>query len=126
MCVPGLEPTCWPREPLPGSPPPPATFTHIRVCYEVRPFPRLLPTSPSSKSCSSLPPHLFHLGISALQVLPDVLHVCELGLCGADTAEDAQLEATLSILPLVGAPSRAPAHGTVSYLSLAPLQIQGR
>lgn len=28
------------------------TFTHIRVCYEVRPFPRLFPTSLPSKSCS--------------------------------------------------------------------------
>lgn len=110
------------------------TFTHIRVCYEVRPFPRLFPTSLPSKSCSVFQPqfpflrplHLFHFGISAPQVLPDVLHVCELGLRGADTAEDTQLEATLSILPLVGAPSRASSHRTIAYLFLAPLQIQGR
>ena len=35
------------------------------------------------------------------QVLPDVLRLCQHGLCLADTAAHAQLEATLQILPLV-------------------------
>lgn len=39
--------------------------------------------------------------VCVLQVFPDVLHVCELGLCSADTAEDSKLEASLQVLPLV-------------------------
>lgn len=71
------------------------------------PPPCLFPPSPVSSSSlgfsisqrpASASPESF-----AFQVLPHVLHVCELGLCGADAAEDTELEATLSILPLVGA-----------------------
>lgn len=50
---------------------------------------------PSSLSLP-LPPSLL------LQVLPHVLHVCEPGLCPADSSQDAKLETSLSILPLVG------------------------
>lgn len=32
-----------------------------------------------------------------------MLHVCQPGLCGSDTAEDPQLAPTLPLLPLVGA-----------------------
>lgn len=37
------------------------------------------------------------------QVFPDVLHVRELGLCSSDAPQDTKLEATVQILPLVGA-----------------------
>lgn len=60
-----------------------------------------LPASP----CISVSPG----GLSVFQVLLDVLHVRELGLCSTDAAEDAQLEAPLSILPLVGAMCPLPA-----------------
>lgn len=65
--------------------------------------------SPFSLSFPFCAPCLcFTSGLLELQVLPDVLHVCELGLRGADAVEDAQLEATLSLLPLVGAPPPLP------------------
>lgn len=44
------------------------------------------------------------LGLFA-QVFLDVLHVREPGLCSADASENTKLEATLQILPLVGATS---------------------
>lgn len=36
-----------------------------------------------------------------LQVFPHVLHVCELGLCSSDAAENSKLEASFQVLPLV-------------------------
>lgn len=41
--------------------------------------------------------------VCVLQVLPDVLHVCEPGLCPSNAAEDSQLETPLQVLPLVSA-----------------------
>lgn len=41
------------------------------------------------------------LSLCLLQVLPDVLHVCEPGLRPADAAEDSELETSLQVLPLV-------------------------
>lgn len=38
-----------------------------------------------------------------MQVLSDVLPVCEPGLCCADTPEDSQLAAPVQVLPLVSA-----------------------
>ena len=38
------------------------------------------------------------------QVLPDVLPLCQPGLCRSDAAPHAQLETTLQVLPLVGSP----------------------
>lgn len=78
---------------------------------------------PQSQFLRLLPLKLFHPGSLRMQVLPDVLHVCELGLCGADAAEDAQLEAALSILPLVGGPSPPLPTGPQSYHFLAPPQV---
>lgn len=37
-----------------------------------------------------------------LQVFPDVLHVCELGLCPSDAAQNTKLETSFQVLPLVG------------------------
>lgn len=36
-----------------------------------------------------------------LQVFPHVLHVCEFGLCRSNSTQNAQLETTIQVLPLV-------------------------
>lgn len=36
-----------------------------------------------------------------LQVFPHVLHVCEFGLCCSNSTQNAQLETTIQVLPLV-------------------------
>lgn len=41
------------------------------------------------------------ISVCVLQVFPDVLHVCELGLRSADAAENSKLETSLQVLPLV-------------------------
>lgn len=67
-----------------------------------------LPTSTEDPSPSPPP-----------QVLSDVLHVCQPGLCGADPAEDTQLAPAVPLLPLVGAPvllGRAPAPAALRIL----------
>lgn len=68
------------------------------------------------------------VSISLPQVLPDVLHVCQLGVCGADAAEDTQLAAPVPVLPLVGLAcrrilSRGPAlpDGAAATLACASL-----
>lgn len=53
--------------------------------------------------CFSTLPCLF---LVCLQVFPHVLHVCESGLCCSDSAQNAQLETAIQVLPLVS--SRAP------------------
>lgn len=65
---------------------------------------------------------------SLLQVLPHVLHVCQPGVCGANTAADAQLAAPVPLLPLVswvgwgrtGTLQDTPGYADSSVLSAGP------
>ena len=38
---------------------------------------------------------------NVIQVLPDVLWVCEYGVCSTDTRQDTKLETQVQVLPLV-------------------------
>ncbi len=44
---------------------------------------------------------LWSVSLVCLQVFPHVLHVCESGLCCSDSAQNAQLETAIQVLPLV-------------------------
>ena len=60
-----------------------------------------------------LPRRPLYQPLPVLQVLPDVLPVCEPGLCCADAPEDPQLAASVQVLSLVSA-SWAPEPGPLT------------